>query len=70
MNWADTVKATARTVLAERTATTGRVSVDAPWTWNPYDVWLSRARASRETAAQSPEPILAAQTRRDTAPRG
>jgi len=69
MNWADTVKATARTVLAERTATTGRVSVNAPWTWNAYDVWLSRVRPSREIAAQPSEDVPAARTRRDTAPR-
>ena len=51
MGWADTVKATALTVLAERTETTGRVSADALWTWNPYDVWLSRVRPTDEIAA-------------------
>ncbi len=50
MSWADTVKATALTVLAERTETTGRVSADALWTWNPYDVWLSRVRPTDEIA--------------------
>ena len=50
MGWADTVKATALTVLAERTETTGRVSADALWTWNPYDVWLSRVRPTDEIA--------------------
>ncbi len=70
MNWADTVKATARTVLTERTATTSRISVDALWTSNPYDVWLSRVRPSREIAVQPSEGAPAAQTRRDTAPRG
>lgn len=69
MNWADTAKATARTVLAERTATTGRVSRDALWTWNPYDVWLSRVRPPGETAAQPSEVAPATVRRRDTAPR-
>jgi hypothetical protein len=55
MGWADTVKSTALTVLAERTATTGRVSADTLWTWNPHDVWLSRVRPPREIAAPPPE---------------
>ncbi len=69
MGWADTVKATARTVLTERTATTGRVSVDALWTWDPYDVWLSRVRPLGDIAAQPSESDPATQPRRDTAPR-
>ena len=57
MGWADTVKATALTVLAERAATTGRVAADALWTWNPYGVWLSGVRPTREIATQpAPEP--------------
>ena len=54
MSWADTVKSTALTVLAERTAPTGRVSADALWTWNPYDVWLSRVRPTGEIAVRQP----------------
>lgn len=69
MGWADTVKSTALTVLAERTATTGRVSTDALWTWNAYDVWLSRVRPSREIAALQSQSDPATQPRRDTSPR-
>jgi hypothetical protein len=70
MGWADTVKATALTVLAERTETTGRVSAHTLWTWSPYDVWLSRVRPSHETATRPPESNRATQPTRDTAPRG
>jgi hypothetical protein len=38
------MKATALAVLAERPAPPDRIVVDAPWTWNPKDVWLTRAR--------------------------
>ena len=69
MNWADTAKATARTVLAERTAATGRVSGDTLWTWNACDVWLSRVRPFGETAAQPSKGAPATQPRRHTAPR-
>jgi hypothetical protein len=69
MGWADTVKATALTVLAERTETTGRVSASTLWAWSPYDVWLSRVRPSREAAAQPAESGRATQSPRDTAPR-
>ena len=50
MSWADTVKATALAVSADRTATTARLSVDAPWNWNPHDVWLTRVKQPREVA--------------------
>jgi len=48
MSWADTVKATALAVSADRTATTARLSVDAPWNWNPHDPWLKRVKPPRE----------------------
>lgn len=69
MGWADTVKSTALTVLAERTTPTGRVSTGALWTWNPYDVWLSRVRPTGESAAQPSAGDSPTQSRRDTAPR-
>ncbi len=69
MGWADTVKSTALTVLAERTTPTGRVSTAAPWTWNPYDVWLSRARSTGESAAQPSAGDSATPRLRDTAAR-
>jgi hypothetical protein len=69
MGWADTVKATALTVLAERTETTGRISARTLWTWSPYEVWLSRVRPSRETAAQPAESDRVTQPLRGTAPR-
>jgi hypothetical protein len=53
MSWNDTVKAAALAVLAERTTTTGRISVDSPWNWNPHGVWLSRIKPRRERAVQS-----------------
>jgi hypothetical protein len=53
MSWADTVKATALAALAERVASPGRMIADAPWIWNPHEVWLSRARRPRKLAAQS-----------------
>ncbi len=52
MSWADTVTATALAALAGRTATAGRVSVHTPWSWNPHDVWLTRASQPRKLATQ------------------
>jgi hypothetical protein len=56
MGWADTVKSTALAVLAKRTATAGRISVDAPWSWNPHDVWLSRVNREVDTQSSSSDP--------------
>jgi hypothetical protein len=53
MSWADTIKATALAALAERTSSPARSVVDVPWSWNPYDVWLTRA--SQPAAACPPE---------------
>ena len=53
MSWADSVKATALAALAERTATAAPVAVDAPWTWNPHDVWLTRIQQPRVLAARA-----------------
>ena len=47
MSWADKVKATALAAQAEHAATPARISVDAAWAWNPYDVWLSRVQPPR-----------------------
>jgi hypothetical protein len=69
MGWADTVKSSALTVLAERTETTGRVSGHTLWTWNPYGVWLSRARPPGEIDAQPSVSDSPAHPRRYTAPR-
>jgi len=53
MSWADKVIETALAALAERTATTGRIPADAPWNWNPHDVWLTRAKQPHALAARS-----------------
>jgi hypothetical protein len=53
MSWADTMKATALAALAERTAPTARIVVDAPWTWNAKDVWLARARQPAAASTHS-----------------
>ena len=53
MSWADTIKKTARTGLAERTVTVARVSDSAPWNWNTHDVWLKRVRQPRARTARS-----------------
>ncbi|MDH5273370.1 MAG: hypothetical protein OEY13_09875 [Gammaproteobacteria bacterium] len=53
MSWTDTVKAAALAVLAERTATASRAVADAPWSWNPHDVWLSRIKPRRERAVHA-----------------
>jgi hypothetical protein len=67
MNWADQVKATALTVAAERTAAVGRIAVDAPWSWNPHDVWLSRVKQPREIAIPSARSVATAQPRQGIA---
>ena len=51
--WAATMKATALTTAARKTATVVRSTVDAPWGWNPREVWLSRVRQPRDRAARS-----------------
>jgi len=58
MSGADTVKATALAVRAERPATAGRLVVATPWSWNPHDVWLTRIRQPREPAAESSQATL------------
>jgi len=70
MSWADTVKATALAVRAERTATAGRLFVATPWSWNPHDVWLTRARQPRELPARSSISEPSTSPRPDTAARG
>jgi len=67
MSWADTVKAIALTALAERTSTAGRISADAPWSWNPHDVWLTRIRQPRELTARSSMSEPSTPPHRDTA---
>jgi len=54
MSWADPVIATALAVLAERTATTARIFVAAPSTWNPRDVWLARVAPPRASEPLRP----------------
>ena len=54
MRWADTMKATAIAALAERTATAAPAATDTRSTWDPHEVWLSRARQSRVVAALAP----------------
>ena len=67
MNWADQVKATALATAAEHTATPARISVDAPWSWNPHDVWLSRVKQPREIAIPSARSVATAQPRQGIA---
>lgn len=70
MSWNDTVKAAALTVLAERTATAARIVADAPWSWNPHDVWLTRIRQpSRESASQATVSGPTTRSRQGTASR-
>jgi hypothetical protein len=67
MSWADKVKATALAALAGRTTTAGRVSIHTPWTWNPHDVWLTRASQPRQPAAQPSVSDPSTPPHRDTA---
>jgi hypothetical protein len=69
MNWKDTVKATALATLAERTESAGRTSFDAPWSWNPHEVWLTRVKQPRELAARSSMSEQSTSQRQDTAAR-
>ena len=67
MSWADTVTATALAALAGRPATAGRGSVDTPWSWNPHDVWLTRASQPRKLATQTSVSDPSTPPHRDTA---
>jgi hypothetical protein len=54
MNWQSTMKVAALTALAERAATAAPIALDAldaRWTWDPHEVWLSRVRPARNPAA-------------------
>jgi len=51
MSWADKVKATALATAAEDTATPARIVADASYSWNAYDVWLSRVKPPRARVA-------------------
>jgi len=53
MNWAETMKASAIATSADRNATADRVSVILPWSWNPHEVWLTRARQARVSGLQN-----------------
>ena len=53
MNWKDSVKATALATLADSTPTFARISADAPWNWNPHDVWLTRVQPLRGLTPKS-----------------
>jgi hypothetical protein len=70
MSWNDAVKAAALAAQAERTATAARIVADAPWSWNPHDVWLSRVKPRRERSVQSSQATVSgppAQPRQDSA---
>jgi hypothetical protein len=69
MGWADTVKATALKILAERTETPDRASTNTLWTWSPYDVWLSRVRPPLDSAEQPTVRDPVTQPRPKAAPR-
>jgi hypothetical protein len=60
MRWADIMKATALAALAERAATAAPAATDTRSTWDPHEVWLSRARRSREVSAVAPSTSEAA----------
>jgi hypothetical protein len=44
-NWQETMKATALAAEAERAVTPVRNVADASYTWNAYDVWLTRIQS-------------------------
>jgi len=67
-SWNDTAKAAALAAQAERPATTHRVSVDTPWSWNPHDVWLARIQPTRDLAARSSISERSSPPRQGTAP--
>jgi len=69
MSWNDTVKAAALAAQTERTATAGRIVTDAPWSWNPHDVWLSRVKQPRESVAPSSLSGPTTRPRQGAAPR-
>jgi hypothetical protein len=68
MSWADQVKATALATAAEHAATPARISVDAPWIWNPYEVWLSRLQQPRAPVALTSISESSTLPRQDPAP--
>ena len=69
MSWADPVKAAALAAVTERKANAARIVADAPWTWNPHDVWLSRVRSSGSTPSANAISDAPAQSVPGIAPR-
>jgi hypothetical protein len=51
--WAETMKVAALATTARKTATVVRGAVDVPWSWNPREVWLRRAKQPRDRVARS-----------------
>ena len=44
MSWSEAVRAAGLAVLAERPAASDRAPDDTLYRWDPYEIWLSRAR--------------------------
>lgn len=53
MSWNETVRAAGLAALAERTSPAVRAPRDIPYRWDPYEIWLSRARSAPERAVPS-----------------
>jgi len=60
MSWVDKIKATALATLAERPAAPARSVTNASYSWNAYDVWLSRVQPPRDIAGPTSmtDPVL------------
>lgn len=61
ITWAKTMKVTALTTAGRQSTTVVRTAVDLPWSWNPREVWLSRARQPRARVTRA---VLGAPSRR------
>ena len=48
MSWSEAVRAAGLAALADRTAPAARAPRVVPYRWDPYEIWLSRARPAPE----------------------
>ena len=69
MRWHETMKSNALATAAERPATPARTAAAAAWTWNAYDVWLSRVQPPRDIPARISMTDPMTRPCLDTAPR-
>jgi hypothetical protein len=69
MRWAEKARAAALAVQAERCAAPARKGAEASYSWNAYNVWLSRAKPLRDLTPRTSPNAQVTPPPQGTAPR-